>query len=424
MARVGSVADPLTVARLTVLALRNAWRFRSRTLWVGAIVALANAVLVFQLAQGAGQRRAFEDAMVRTVTGHLQVSAASADRDPAAADTEGFAPLPEPDRLFAMLAARPEVAAVAARVRAGALGSIREETWGAFLLGVEPEREVAVASALQLAAGRFVAGNAAEVVLGASLARDKNLKLGDRVAFLASTVDGSFNAVELEIVGLIDDRGIGRFYSSLAYLPIERARRLLALEDGAVHELVITLEDPDALPAVAQGLRGELGSGVHLTTWRESGRLFQNILQLGDLFRLVMGLILALLAVLLVASTLALYVLEREGEIAVLRALGFGTRDLLGAIVGEGVLLAGLSSLVGLALGGALSLWLGRVGIPAVNEALLYVFAGPRLYPRLEPGALGLLFAASLVLGLLAALGPALRAARLDPTTVLGRQSP
>lgn len=414
----------LTLARLGVLALRNAWRFRSRTLWVGAIVALANAALVFQLAQGAGQRRAFEDAMVRTVTGHLQVSATSADRDPAAAGADGFGPLPEPERLRAALAARPEVAAVAARVRAGALGSVREETWGAFLLGVEPERELAVASALQLATGRFVAPGAAEVVLGASLARDKSLKLGDRVAFLASTVDGSFNALDLEIVGLIDDRGIGRFYSSMAYIPIERARRLLALEDGAVHELVATLHDPETVPEVSQGLRAELGGGVRVTTWRESGRLFQNILKLGDLFRLVMGLILALLAVLLVASTLALYLLEREGEIALLRALGFGTRDVLGTILGEGVLLAGLSSLVGLGLGGALSLWLGRVGIPAVNEALLYVFAGPRLYPRLELGTLGLLFAASLVLGVLAALGPALRAARLDPTTVLGRQSP
>ncbi|MDX1998296.1 MAG: FtsX-like permease family protein [Thermoanaerobaculia bacterium] len=414
----------LTVARLGVLALRNAWRFRSRTLLVGSIVALANAALVFQLAQGAGQRRAFEDAMVRTVTGHVQLTASDAGRDVAAADADGFAPLPEPARLLELLAAQPGIAAVTPRVRAGALGSVRDETWGAFLLGVAAERELTVATGLHLASGRFVAPGAAEVVIGESLARDKKLALGDDIAFLASTVDGSFGAVELEIVGLTDDRGIGRFYSSLAYVPIEKVRHLLGLEPDAVHEIVATLETPDQLDTVTAALGPQLGTGMRLTTWRDSGRLFQNILRIGDLFRLVMGLILALLAVVLVASTLGLYVLEREGEIAVMRALGFGTRDVLGTIVGEGVLLAGLSSLAGLLVGGGVSLWLGKVGIPAFTEALLYVFAGPRLYPRLELQTVGLLLAASVVLGVLAAAGPAWRAAHLDAPEVLGRQSP
>jgi ABC-type lipoprotein release transport system permease subunit len=414
----------LNGARITVLAWRNAWRFRSRTLLVGGIVALANATLIFQLAQGAGQRRAFEDAMVRTVTGHLQITASEPGRDVAAADADGFAPLPAPARLLERLAAQPGIAAVTPRVRAGALGSVRDETWGAFLLGVDAESETAVATALRLSAGRFVTAGAAEVVIGESLARDKQLVLGDDIAFLASTVDGSFGAVELEIVGLTDDRGIGRFYSSLAYVPIEKVRHLLGLEADAVHEIVATLETPPHLDAVSAALGPQLGTGVRLTTWRESGRLFQNILRIGDLFRLVMGSILALLAVVLVASTLGLYVLEREGEIAVMRALGFGTHDVLGTIVGEGVLLAGAASFIGLVLGGGVSLWLGRVGIPAFTEALLYVFAGPRLYPRLELSTVGLLLAASVVLGVLAAAGPAWRAAHLDVPEVLGRQSP
>ncbi|MGW9404743.1 ABC transporter permease [Arthrobacter sp. NPDC055585] len=110
-----------------------------------------------------------------------------------------------------------------------------------------------------------------------------------------------------------------------------------------------------------------------------------------------------------VANTLSLSVLERTRESSLLRALGLTKGQLRGMLALEAVLIAGVAALIGLALG-ALYGWLGA-------QSALGSFA--TVTPALPWLQLAGVLAVALVAGLGASLLPARRAARLSPVAGL-----
>jgi putative ABC transport system permease protein len=108
------------------------------------------------------------------------------------------------------------------------------------------------------------------------------------------------------------------------------------------------------------------------------------------------------IAVLGIVNTLALAVIERTREIGLLRAVGLGRLQLAGTIVIESVLTAVFGTAVGVAVGVSLASAMPQV----FREVGLTTLAVPWL------PVLGILSLA-VVVGVLAALWPAARAARL-----------
>ena len=108
------------------------------------------------------------------------------------------------------------------------------------------------------------------------------------------------------------------------------------------------------------------------------------------------------IAVLGIINTLALSVIERTREIGLLRAVGLGRLQLGTTITLESVLTAVFGTTVGLVLGVALA------------ATLPTVFADVGLRTLANPwSSLALMLALAVVVGVVAALWPAVRAARL-----------
>ncbi|PWI46040.1 FtsX-like permease family protein [Streptomyces sp. ICBB 8177] len=127
--------------------------------------------------------------------------------------------------------------------------------------------------------------------------------------------------------------------------------------------------------------------------------------QMGQLLNLVYGLLaLAIVvAVLGVVNTLALSVVERTREIGLMRAIGLSRRQLRRMIRLESVVIALFGAVIGLGLGMA---W----GV-AAEKLLALKGLGDLSIPWATVGAV---FVGSAVVGLLAALAPALRASRMN----------
>jgi putative ABC transport system permease protein len=132
---------------------------------------------------------------------------------------------------------------------------------------------------------------------------------------------------------------------------------------------------------------------------------------IGTLLMIVTGLlgVAVVIALIGVANTLSLSVIERTRESAVLRALGLTRRQLRAMLAVEGVLIAGIGALVGIGLGtvygwaGAASV-IGGVFRPALT---------------LPVGELALLLVGGILAGLLASALPGRRAARTAPVAAL-----
>ncbi|WP_166971369.1 ABC transporter permease [Brevibacterium atlanticum] len=113
-----------------------------------------------------------------------------------------------------------------------------------------------------------------------------------------------------------------------------------------------------------------------------------------------------LIALIGVSNTVSLSVIERRRENALMRALGLSIGQLRALLAFEAVLISSVAALIGLALGGALGLVGTRLLTTDYSTDLIVDFS-----PLSFIGILGV----AIVAGILSALAPARRAARLSP---------
>ena len=226
------------------------------------------------------------------------------------------------------------------------------------------------------------------------------------------TVRGAASQTTLDVV--VSDAGYLR--PMIAPATAERIGGALAPVLGD------TPPEPQIWLSVAEGvsstelmtLRTELAEVLEIDDYLIDGAAIQRAAYeqvINVLLLVVTGLlgVAVVIALVGVANTLSLSVLERTRESSLLRALGLTRGQLRGMLALEAVLIAGVAALMGCVLGVAYG-WLGAQS--ALGSFAAVVPAVPWLQ------LLGVL-AVALVAGLLASVVPARRAARLSPVAGL-----
>ena len=148
---------------------------------------------------------------------------------------------------------------------------------------------------------------------------------------------------------------------------------------------------------------------VKVVDWQKAAGLvgqFVNVVRGVLVFAIVVIFVVALV---MINNSIVVSTLERVKEIGTMRAIGAQKSFVLGMILTE----AGLSGLLG-ALGGTLLALIMLAffsvrGLPAANDFFVFLFAGPRLYPKLYAD---IILGAPVVVGLIATVA-SLYAARL-----------
>ena len=182
----------------------------------------------------------------------------------------------------------------------------------------------------------------------------------------------------------------------------------LVLVDAGDDVAVADLQD------LTEGVTAAAGDGAQVV----EGGLGERALY-SQVIDALLGIVVALLAVSVlialigVANTLSLSVIERTRENALLRALGLTRRGLRGMIAVEAVLIAAVAA----ALGCALGVFYGWAGSQLILGELVAQVTGTAglVWPAVPWVELLLIVAVAALAGLVASLLPARRAARLSP---------
>jgi lipoprotein-releasing system permease protein len=258
------------------------------------------------------------------------------------------------------------------------------------------------------------------VVLGEELAERTGLtRVGDEGWVLSGTVtqvSGSYEprARRVRVVGLFRS-GLYEYDSTWTYLGLDAVARVAGARPASV---VISVEARDLYEsgALARRLRASLGEGWTAVDWGETNRPLFDALALERRTVALIIMLITIVAALNITTTLALVVVERRADIAVLVALGARARGVTLVFMLEGAIVGALGALAGVALGLAACFAADRfhlVRLPADVYSLSAVPLHPHAWDVLVPAL------AAFVVSLLATLYPARQAARIRPAEVL-----
>jgi putative ABC transport system permease protein len=238
----------------------------------------------------------------------------------------------------------------------------------------------------------------AAIAVQESTAKDHGWSVGTRIQLTPR--NGAAPPVTATIGAIIDSTSLG----APIILPEGLYHQVIAPAQSAANTVFVTA----APGATAAALRADLVSVAKpyvvlsvLDNDQFAAKLAEQVTSLLVILYALLGLSI-LIAVLGIVNTLALSVIERTREIGLMRAVGLGRLQLAGILTIESVLTALFGTVIGLTLG------------VAVAAALPTVFASSGLTVLAIPWTqLAGMLALAVAVGVLAALWPAMRAARL-----------
>ena len=329
------------------------------------------------------------------------------------------------EALTARLAGLPHVAACAPALYGEVLASFHSRAQGVVLKGVDPQREIRVGDLLTRLREGSLGGlsqafsDADPIILGKELAKSLGARVGDTI--LITSPQGYLTPLEVvpkfrhfRVVGVFDS-GFYDFDATWAFTNLPAAQRLLDLADVA-SVIEFKIDDIYQAPSVAEQIREAAGKGFETTTWMEQNRSLLSALRLERVVTILTIGLIVVVAALNIFITLAMMVMEKNRDIAVLMSMGAKKRQVWAVFTLHGLLIGAFGTVLGLVLGYGTS-WLGGRYKLIPLHADVYALASVPFHARPWDGVWITL--AALTISFLATLYPSLAAARLDPVEIL-----
>ena len=400
------------------LAWRNIWRHRRRTVIIVLAMGLSLAMMMWYDGLMDGFNNAIAGNAVRVLGGNVQVHAAGYREK---VDSNPLLPLKDDSAIVKAALAQPNVIAASRRIQTGGLVSNREGSFPMSIIGIEPKAEAPVSLiAEHIVAGRYVeASDEDSILIGKGLADALALKVGDRVTMVGSDIHKQNRQRTMTVIGIYDI-GIPSMEKATSYISLTEAQNLFGLRDQST-EVQITLKRVGTESAVVNALT-PLFPGYEVESWAKNYPELSNAVGRKNIVMDIFSVIIVMIAGIGILNLLLMAIYERTREIGLLGAMGLKPRQIATIFILEGTLIGVVGVVAGIAIGLATNLSLGQVGMDYSSFAgvadYMALISG-RVYPTLGLSKIVGRGSVVLIIAMLAALLPALIAARREPSEAL-----
>lgn len=376
---------------------------------LGIALGVMAMIVVVSVMKGFG--REFRE-RVRGMLSHITVES----RDP-----EG---LINPDELLKKITAIEHVKAAAPRVETLAFVQYYEQTTWAWLVGIDPAAESAVSRLDRYVKGGLDFTENNEVIVGSELAKPMGMFPGEEFSIFCLGNDGA----EVSTFKMLGEfrSGMYEYDSRQMYAPLRTVQDLAGMGNGITTISVLVDDYSMHAKEVKRAIHSLVaGRGfVSVQTWEERRH---NLLRAVELEKNVMTVILAfiiIVAAFSITGTLSMMVIQKTRQIGIMKSMGATGSGITMIFLIEGLLMGVLGAGLGTAAGLA---FLNRINWIADR---IYDTTGFSVFPKdvyylenlpvdVDLLTVGVMFAGTVLLSVIAAAYPALRAARLDPVEAL-----
>ena len=402
------------------MAARNLGRNKRRSLLAILSVSVSIYVVVF----ADGFISGVEASMVRNATkndtGHVEVVTT------AYRERERFMPasaaLGDSRAIAAAILRTPglegKIETVEARARFGVVLSSATATKAAMGIAGDSEAERGLLMLdKSLLPGSSYCDTPGTAIVGARLAKDLGLGVGDTLKVVAEKADYGMGFKKFRIAGLFRT-GQEVFDDSVFQVGLGDAQDLLGLGAGA-SQLIVMLKDPGlsdkAAKLIGAGLEAGGFKGLSVRSWTGIGETAQVVQLLASVYFMI-EVIIAFLGAFIIANVMMMVVLERRKEIGILKSMGMEKGRILGLFLAEGVMLGLVGGAIGAALGIATNAALAIHGMDFSKLMSGSNFPMDSIVrPGVDPGKVLALFAMGVAISAIVAFLPSRSAAQADP---------
>ncbi len=259
------------------------------------------------------------------------------------------------------------------------------------------------------------------VILGNQLARSLALRVDDLVTAVSSQsrltpagLQPRPRYTRFRVAGVFSS-GLFEYDAKWAYISLAAAQQVNASGD---HATVIQMKVADiyAVNEIGERVRAIAGPGFITNSWQELNRPLFAALQLQHRVVIVFFALLIAIAALNIITTLTMMVIEKNRDIAILRAQGSTPRSIRRIFLLQGLVIGVIGASTGLLLGIGLSFLANHyqlISIPAEIYSVSHITLKIKLIDCAAVAAL------AVVICLLATIYPSLTASRLTPVEAL-----
>ena len=427
-------AHPSTLPRSPVwrvsatLALRGLRRNVRRTILTAAAMVLGGGMLIFAFSMTDGGQEKWIREAARMGVGHVTIERPEFRAAPRIENRL------EPEVRAAAVRAlsspeiAPFVAAAAARLSVGGLASSAAGARPIRIVAVDPGAEVRLSSLDEkVVAGRTLRNDdGALAFIGERLASSLRLEPGSRFVVQAEDAEGEIAAQLLRVAGVFRS-GVTEVDQSTVQIPLGAAGAWLG-SGGGVTNLSVVLVHSSVVSRTVDALEHALATFVErgqvaVLGWEEANPALASAVALDDFSGSIIQTMLFTIIAFGIMNTVLMSVLHRHREFGVLQAIGLTPGQTGVIVLIEGMVLTLISGVLGVGLGTILVWYFLGDGLDLTGAVEEMTFSGVLFEPIIVPEfrleryvhSLGFI----LVVGAVASVYPALRAAKIDVTEAM-----
>ncbi len=306
-------------------------------------------------------------------------------------------------QIYTEIERSPGVVAVSPMVSGAALAVRGTASRAIVLMGVDPERYARIVKLDDKVVQGVYRLSPGTVLIGVNLASDLGLAVGDKLRIL-TTED---RADTFTVAGLFDigTRDLNRRW---VFVHLPTARSLLDLP-GGVSNIDVAVADVFSAETVARTIESQ--TGLLSESWMQTNAQLLTALQNQTMTNRMIRLFVVIIVALGIASVLVVSVVQKQKEIGILRAMGTSRGKVMAIFLIQGAVVGAVGALMGSLLGGLLIVLLSDFMRNADGSRLFVAHFDLQVFGSAVLIAIGS--------GLLAAVMPARRAARMDPVAAI-----
>ncbi|MGL4853956.1 MAG: ABC transporter permease [Lentisphaeria bacterium] len=308
-----------------------------------------------------------------------------------------------------------------------------------MLIGIVPDQEEKVTKISEAIAEGSYQLNDNDVLVGRTMARKYGLRIGSKVIihsleklgrninFEGSTPKMAESPVfslpkELVVTGIFE-LGVHEYDSSILFTNLDTAAEVFGLDWGSATRIKVKTKDPFKLTYEENILRGLL-QDYDVTSWMQANRTLFGALKMEKNMMFFLLFFIVLVAAFGIAGTLLTFAMQKNREMAVLKALGSTPGQVMRIFLWLGLMIGSVATTLGTILGMTIVHFRNEVAQFLSMLKGSEVFP-PELYHLTKiPGALNtndllIIYIGSLMLCVIAAMLPAMFAAWTNPAMAL-----